>query len=58
MVRYRHVHSNNGFKSFYNREKTHKIFGFESLTDSYDMYDISDELVKSGKAKVQQCMII
>lgn len=41
----------NGFKSFYNREKTHKIFGFESLTDSYDMYDISDELVKSGKAK-------
>lgn len=40
-----------GFKSFYNREKTHKIFGFEKLTDSYDMYDISDELVKSGKAE-------
>lgn len=39
-----------GFKSFYNREKTHKIFGFENLTDSYDMYDISDDLVKSGKA--------
>lgn len=41
----------NGYKSFYNREKTHKIFGFDSLTDSYDMYKISDEAVKSGKAK-------
>lgn len=39
-----------GFKTFYNREQTHKIFGFESLTDMYDMYDISDELVKSGEA--------
>jgi phosphoglycerol transferase MdoB-like AlkP superfamily enzyme len=39
-----------GFKSFYNREKTHAAFGFEKLTDSYDMYDISDELVQSGKA--------
>lgn len=39
----------NGFKSFYNREKTHAMFGFESLTDMYDMYDISDKLVKSGK---------
>lgn len=39
----------NGFKSFYNREKTHASFGFEKLLDSYDMYDISDELVKSGK---------
>ncbi len=41
----------NGFKAFYNREKTHAIFGFESLTDSYDMYDISDKLVKSGKSE-------
>lgn len=40
----------NGFKSFYNREKTHGAFGFESLTDMYDMYDISEQLVKSGKA--------
>ena len=39
-----------GFKSFYNREKTHAAFGFESLTDMYDMYDISSELVKSGQA--------
>lgn len=41
----------NGFKSFYNREKTHAIFGFDKLMDSYDMYDLSDEFVKSGKAK-------
>ncbi|MBQ3584234.1 MAG: LTA synthase family protein [Lachnospiraceae bacterium] len=39
-----------GFKSFYNREQTHKIFGFESLTDMYDMYDISSRMVKSGEA--------
>lgn len=39
-----------GFKSFYNREKTHDAFGFESLTDMYDMYDISEQLVTSGKA--------
>lgn len=40
-----------GFKTFYNRVESHKIFGFEKLTDMYDMYDISAELVKSGKAK-------
>lgn len=39
----------NGYKSFYNREKTHTIFGFEKLMDSYDMYDLSDELVRNGK---------
>lgn len=39
----------NGFKSFYNREKTHASFGFEKLMDSYDMYAISDELLESGK---------
>lgn len=41
----------NGFKSFYNREKTHKIFGFESLTDSYDMYDMADKMIAEGKIK-------
>ncbi len=41
----------NGFKSFYNREKTHKIFGFESLTDSYDMYDMADKMLAEGKIK-------
>ncbi len=41
----------NGFKSFYNREKTHKIFGFESLTDSYDMYDMADRMLAEGKIK-------
>lgn len=40
----------NGFKTFYNRAESHQTFGFEKLTDMYDMYDISDELVKSGKA--------
>lgn len=40
-----------GFKTFYNREKTHKSFGFEMLYDMYDMYDISEQLVKSGKAE-------
>lgn len=38
----------NGFASFYNRSTSHKSFGFNKLTDSYDMYDMSDELVKSG----------
>ena len=41
----------NGFKSFYNREITHKSFGFEMLYDMYDMYKISDQLVKSGAAE-------
>lgn len=40
-----------GFKSFYNREKSHKSFGFEKLTDSYDMYDMSDDFVKKGLEK-------
>lgn len=41
----------NGFKTFYNRIESHKIFGFEKLTDMYDMYDMSDKFVESGKAK-------
>ena len=41
----------NGFKTFYNRVETHKSFGFDKLTDMYDMYDISDELVKTGQAE-------
>lgn len=41
----------NGFKSFYNREKTHNIFGFESITDSYDMYKMADDMIKSGNIK-------
>lgn len=40
-----------GFKSFYNREKTHKMFGFESMTDSYDMYDMANKLIAEGKIK-------
>ncbi len=39
----------NGFKSFYNRAITHKSFGFQMLTDSYDMYEMSDKFVQSGK---------
>ena len=39
----------NGYKSFYNREYTHKSFGFEKLTDCYDMMDIVDEKTKAGK---------
>lgn len=27
----------NGFKTFYNRDDVHRAFGFESLTDMYDM---------------------
>lgn len=46
------IHSfHDGFKSFYNRERTHKSFGFEMLYDMYDMYALSDELVAQGKAQ-------
>ena len=35
-----------GFKSFYNREATHKRFGFEYLTDMYDMEEMSNKSPK------------
>lgn len=33
----------NGYKSFYNRVYTHASFGFENLTDCYDMVDIAGD---------------
>ena len=38
----------NGFKTFYNRDKAHLTFGFESLTDMYDMEDISNAAELAG----------
>lgn len=38
----------NGYKTFYNRDKTHASFGFESLSDCYDMIDMAQEAVKQG----------
>lgn len=38
----------NGFKSFYNREEAHDMFGFSYLTDCYDMEEISDANVRAG----------
>ncbi len=38
----------NGFKTFYNRGEAHKTFGFEQLTDMYDMEEMSKEFVKQG----------
>lgn len=38
-IRMRSYH--NGFKSFYNREQAHQAFGFESLTDMYDLEEMS-----------------
>ena len=38
----------NGFKTFYNRDKAHIAFGFEGMTDMFDMKDISDAWVKAG----------
>lgn len=40
----------NGFKTFYNRDKTHPSFGFESLTDCYDMIDMAQEAYETGKS--------
>lgn len=37
-----------GFKAFYNRDKVHDSFGFEFLTDMYDMEKYSNELEKQG----------
>lgn len=33
----------NGFKTFYNRDDVHRAFGFESLTDMYDMARMAQE---------------
>ncbi len=38
----------NGFKTFYNRDVAHKSFGFEELTDMYDMEKMSKEAVEAG----------
>ena len=38
----------NGFKTFYNRDEAHKAFGFESLTDMYDMEKMSNAKEKEG----------
>ena len=47
-----HINSfHNGFKSFYNRALVHQTFGFEMLRDMYDMFELSDQLVKSGQAE-------
>lgn len=40
-----------GTKNFYNRKKTHISFGFDKFYSSYEMYQISNDLVKSGQAK-------
>ncbi len=33
----------NGFKTFYNRDEAHQMFGFEMLYDMYDMDNLSNE---------------
>lgn len=38
----------NGEKTYYNRYLVHKAFGFEYLTDMYDMAKMSEETVKAG----------
>jgi len=38
----------NGFKTFYNRKQVHDSFGFESLTDMYDMEKMSQASVANG----------
>lgn len=38
----------NGFKTFYNRDKAHVAFGFEGMTDMYDMAEIADAWKKEG----------
>ncbi len=40
----------NGFKSFYNRVEAHPMFGFEGLTDMYDMEEMSKKNVENGGA--------
>ncbi|MBQ8343374.1 MAG: LTA synthase family protein [Clostridia bacterium] len=38
----------NGFKTFYNRDDVHRSFGFESLTDMYDMARMAQEDKNNG----------
>lgn len=38
----------NGFKTFYNRDVAHVAFGFEGLTDMYDMAEIAKKWVEEG----------
>ncbi|MBE7078581.1 MAG: LTA synthase family protein [Clostridiales bacterium] len=39
----------NGYKSFYNREEAHVTFGFEGLTDMYDMEKMAMEGLLEGE---------
>ncbi len=39
----------NGFKTFYNRGEAHKSFGFEEMTDMYDMEEMSKSLTPEGE---------
>lgn len=41
----------NGFKTFYNRDEAHPMLGFESLTDMYDMEEMSNQSVANGGEK-------
>ncbi|MBQ8446643.1 MAG: sulfatase-like hydrolase/transferase [Clostridia bacterium] len=38
----------NGFKTFYNRDDVHRSFGFESLTDMYDMARMAQDDYNNG----------
>ena len=38
----------NGFKTFYNRDKAHLAFGFEGMTDMYDMEEMAEEWLEEG----------
>ena len=42
----------NGFKTFYKRMDVHKSFGFEFLTDMYDMEDYSNEIEAAGGEEI------
>ena len=41
----------NGEKTYYNRQQVHKSFGFEYLTDMYDMENMSDAAEEAGGEK-------
>ncbi len=43
----------NGEKKFYNREVTHKTFGFESITDRYDMAKKANALYEAQKEELE-----
>ncbi len=42
----------NGYKTFYNRVQAHQSFGFESLTDMYDMEAMSNAIEKEGGEEI------